>query len=231
MAFPPQLLADGEEVVTEFRPNWTYLGWPLVSSIGAVALTLGVVISFPGAPIAVLYVLLGVLVVALSWLAARSVRRMATTIVVTTARVTRRTGVLSRASLEIRLERINELSFHQSIAGRLLREGEVLIEVGGETGVVVLDHVPRPAVVQSVISAQVSDWHRRARSPSHAGQLAVPDAPSADTPPAGTALGPPGGARGPNAAERLVQLDELRRRGIVSQDEFDAKRAQLLREL
>jgi hypothetical protein len=226
VAFPRELLADGEEVVSEFRPNWTVLGWPLVSSVAAACLTVGVVIAFPKAPIAVLYLVLAVLVVALSWLGARAVRRSATTIVVTTARVMRRTGVLSRTNLEIRLERINELSYHQSIAGRLLREGEVLIEVGGETGVVVLDHVPRPAVVQSLISGQVSDWHRRARAPSFGAPLPV-----VDTPPAGTTLAGSGAGGAPTAAERLVQLDELRRRGILSADEFEAKRAQLLREL
>ena len=226
MPFPLRLLGDGEELVAEFRPHWSFLGWPLVSLLASVGLTIGVVGAFPGAPIGVLYALAAVLCAGAIWLAWRCVRRMTTNLVVTTTRVVRSTGVLSRRNLEIRLERINELSYHQSIGGRILRSGEVLIEVGGETGTVVLDHVPRPAVVQSVISAQVSDWHRRMWTPSSHSHV-----PSPDTPPAGVPLRGSGGIEGSTAAERLVQLDELRRRGIVSAEEYAVKKKELLHEL
>lgn len=226
MPFPPRLLGEEEEVVAELHPHWVFLGWPLVSVLGTVGSTVGVVISFPKAPIWALYVLFALLGIAVLWFAGRSIRRMTTTIFVTTARVVRRRGVLSRETLEIRLERINELSYHQSIGGRLLRTGEVLIEVGGETGVVVLDHVPHPEDLQSIISAQASEWHRAAREPSFVAPLPV-----TDTPPAGTQLGGSAATGPPGAAERLVQLDELRRRGIVSEGEYESKKAQLLREL
>jgi hypothetical protein len=36
---------------------------------------------------------------------------------------------------------------------------------------------------------------------------------------------------GQSVADRLVQLDDLRRRGILSTDEFQAKKAELLRQL
>jgi hypothetical protein len=226
MPFPVRLLAEGEQVVAEQHPHWSSLGWPLVSVLAAGGLTVGVVIAFPRAPFEVLYVLLSVVGVALLWLVARQLRRMATSLVVTNARVVRRTGVLSRTNLEIRVERINELSCHQSIGGRLLREGQVLIEVSGEKGVVVLDHVPRPAELQSVISSQVSTWHRDARAPVMHTHLPV-----VDTPPAGVPLGGSGGTEPSSAAERLVQLDELRRRGIVSAAEYETKKQELLRDL
>ncbi|MGD0321874.1 MAG: PH domain-containing protein [Acidimicrobiales bacterium] len=226
MPFPIRLLAEGEEVIAEQHPHWSSLGWPLVSVLVAVGVTVGVVIVFPHAPVEVLYVFLSVAGVAVLWLAARQLRRMATSLVVTSARVVRRTGVLSRTDLEIRVERINELSCHQSIGGRLLREGQVLIEVSGEKGVVVLDHVPRPAELQSVISAQVSNWHREARTPLFHTHL-----PAVDTPPTGVPLGGPGVNEAPSAAERLVQLDELRRRGIISAAEYETKKQELLRDL
>lgn len=226
MAFPERLLADGEVVVAELHPHWSFLGWPLVSVLAAAALTLGVVVAFPHAPVAVLYVVLALGAAAVLWLAGRYLRRMTITLFVTNARVVRRSGVLARTNLEVRLERINELSYHQSIGGRLLREGEVLIEVGGETGVVVLDYIPHPDELQSIISAQVSEWHKRAQAPVFGAPLPV-----VDTPPAGTVLGAPATQRPPTAAERLVQLDELRRRGVVSAAEYETKKAELLRDL
>jgi len=226
MPFPARLLGESEEIVAEFRPHWIFLGWPLVFALAAVGLTVGVVAASPGAPIGVLYGLGALMGVCLLWLAARYVRRTTTDLVVTTTRVVRSTGVLSRRNLEIRLDRINELSYHQSIGGRLIGSGEVLIEVSGETGIVVLDHVPRPAVIQSLISAQVSDWHRRMWAPSPHTHVPTPD-----TPPAGVPLRASGASEATGAAERLVQLDELRRRGIVSAEEYEVKKKELLREL
>jgi hypothetical protein len=43
--------------------------------------------------------------------------------------------------------------------------------------------------------------------------------------------GPPATAATQTVADRLVQLDELRRRGILSTAEFEAKKAELLRQL
>lgn len=237
MPFPERLLGDGEVVVAELHPHWSFLGWPLVSVVAAAALTIGVAVSFPNAPIAVLYVLFALIAASVLWLAGRGLRRLTISIFVTNARVVRRSGLLARSNLEVRLERINELSYHQSIGGRLLRMGEVLIEVGGETGVVVLDHIPHPDELQSIISAQVSEWHRRAQAPPAPLFGTATPLPVSDTPPAGNRIGAPGapGAPGvngpPTPAERLLQLDELRRRGVVSGAEYETKKAELLREL
>ena len=232
MRHPTRYLGQDEEVVLEFHPHWCYLGWPLVSVLGAVAVALAVVVSFPKAPSALGYVLLALCAVSVLWLVGRYLRRLASTLVVTSSRVVRRSGVLSRTSLEIRLERINELSCHQTIGGRVLGSGEVLVEVGGETGVVVLDHVPRPQVVQSVISEQVSNWHLRHVAPMSAARppMRDPQPVAGDTPPTGTQTI---AARpfAPDPAERLVKLDQLRRRGLVSDQEYEVKRQQLLREL
>ncbi len=225
MARSARLLGEREEFVAETRPHWSYLGWPLLSVGASVALAVVVVIVFSGAPVEVAYLLAALVAVTTLWLVGRYMRRASTSLVVTSSRVIRRSGVFSRSNLEIRLERINELSCHQTILGRLIGSGELMIEVGGQSGVVVLEHVPRPTGLQNLISEQVTNWHRGARQFVYE----TPEL-SMDTPPAGTRLADGSGAVG-GPAERLVQLDELRRRGIVSASEFESKRQQLLREL
>lgn len=230
MPFPTRLLASNEEVVLEVHPHWCYLGWPLVSTGAAVAISVALVVAVPSAPVQLVYVLLALVGVCALWLLGRFLRRATTTIVVTTARVVRRSGVLSRTSLEIRLERINELSCHQSVGGRVLGSGEVMVEVGGETGVVVFDHVPQPQVVQSVMSDQVSGWHRAANHPGF--QPRTVRSGESDTPPTGTdSQASPSAGVAASAGDRLLQLDQLRKRGIVSEAEYEMKRQQLLREL
>jgi membrane protein YdbS with pleckstrin-like domain len=241
MAYPRRLLTEGEEVVVELRPQWAYLGWPLVAAIAAAVLVVGVDIAFHP-PKAVGDVLLGVLAVALLWLAGRVVRWITTSLVLTTTRLIERSGVFGRRALELRLERINELSYHQSLPGRLFRTGELMVETGGESGDVTFEHVPRPAAFQSLITEQISVFHenRRVRfaPPVDAEGPGAPQ--HADTPPhgvpaatTGAAAAGPGatGAGPPTVADRLMQLGELRRRGIVSAAEFEAKKAQLLEQL
>jgi membrane protein YdbS with pleckstrin-like domain len=245
VTFPRRLLTEGEEVVVELRPHWAFLGWPLVAAVAALVLFVGLdVVAFPHAPVGVRYVLLAVLAVALVWLAGRTLRWVTTSLVLTTTRLLERSGVLGRRALEIRLERINELSYHQSLPGRVARTGELMIETGGESGDIMFEHVPRPSALQSLITEQISAFHENRRI--RFGASPVPtDGPGApyheDTPPTGgppvTAAGPaadPGPGRAgaaPTVADRLMQLGELRRRGIVSAAEFEAKKAELLEQL
>jgi Bacterial PH domain/Short C-terminal domain len=244
MAYPRRLLTEGEEVVVELRPHWAFLGWPLVAGVAALAFAIAIRVAF-SPPIDLDYVLLGLVGVALLWLAGRTIRWVTTSLVLTTTRLIERSGVFGRRALELRLERINELSYHQSLPGRVGRTGELMVETGGESGDVMFEHVPRPAAFQSLITEQISAFHenRRVRFATPAEPFDGdddsdgPGSPHhADTPPRGVPVVPRTGAptaatAAPSVAERLMQLGELRRRGIVSAAEFEAKKAQLLEQL
>jgi hypothetical protein len=241
MPFPRRLLTEDEEVVVEIRPHWAFLGKPLVICVAVVAFAIAVIVDFSSAAPAVFYLLLVLVGCSALWLAGRLVRWFATSLVVTTTRIVQRSGVFGRTGLELRLERVNQLSYHQSIPDRIMRTGELHVEVGGETGVVVFARVPRPAAVQSIITEQIDALRHRPLVPvsSTAGRSWFDDvsgwrppvngaARSDDTPPSGTALLPRPVVGEDTVADRLMQLDELRRRGIVTNEEFVSKKAELL---
>ncbi|HEY5024907.1 MAG TPA: PH domain-containing protein [Acidimicrobiales bacterium] len=241
MPFPRRLLTEDEEVVVEIRPHWAFLGKPLVTAVGVVALSIAVMVAFSDAPPALLYVLLILVGCSALWLGGRLVRWFATSLVVTTTRIVQRSGVFGRTGLELRLERVNQLSYHQGILDRILGTGELHVEMGGETGVVVFDRVPRPSAVQSIITEQIDALRHRAGvgvSAAPARDLfdgAAPNTPRGtrpalvdDTPPSGIARLPRTSLGDDSVADRLLQLDELRRRGIVTDAEFAAKKAELL---
>jgi len=240
MPRPRKLLTEGEIVIVALRPTWLVLGWPLVAVIGAAALAIVVVVSFPTAPSAVGYLMLAILLIAAGWLAVRALRWHTTSIVLTNRRILERRGVLSRTGVEIRLDRINELSYRQTLLERMVRTGSLVLEVGGETGVVLFNHLPQPAAVQSLVTEQI-DMQRRGGWQGPGTQFGIPGArpgtqpgvastvpyqPQAPMPPPPS---PP--PAGPTVADRLVQLDDLRQRGILSEAEFQAKKLELLREL
>src|SRR5580704_6777605 len=221
MPFPRRLLTEDEEVVVEIRPHWAFLGKPLLTAVAVVALSIAVMVTFSNAPPAVLYALLILVGCSALWLSGRLVRWFATSLVITTTRIVQRSGVLGRNGLELRLERVNQLSYHQSILDRLLRTGQLHVEMGGETGVVVFDRVPRPSAVQSIITEQIDALRHRAGVPVGAGPVrdlfdgAAPTVPRGmraamtdDTPPSGIARTPRAPTGDDSVAERLMQLDE-----------------------
>ena len=255
MPLPRKLLTDGESVVIEVRQTWLVLGWPLVLTVLAAVLAIAVVVAFPNASVGVGYFLLALVLLAGGWLGVRYLKWRTTNIVLTTTRILERRGVLTRQGVEIRLDRINELSYRQAFLERLVRTGSLVVEVGGETGVVSFDYLPHPASLQALVTEQI-DALRRSRVPwSYQTYQQAPPGPAPtpptgrSTPPAGyaTAVAPrqdvppppayvpaPGSSAGPSqptVADRLVQLDELRKRGILSESEFQEKKVELLKQL
>ena len=236
MAFDRRLLTGGERVVVEVRPHWSALGWAIPAAAAAVAAVIAVIVVWPSAPVGVGEALLGLVGLSALWLGARLLRWSRTWLVITSARLIQRSGVLRRHGIEIRLTRVNEISYEQSLLGHVIGAGKLCIEVGGERGLMCFDHVRKPAALAGVLHEQIDAAGDAAaessssRAPDHTAprrrwrQRAWGDD---DTPPTGTVL--PGGGSG-SLTRRLLELDDLRRRGLLTEDEFAEQKARLLRD-
>ncbi len=202
MPFSGPLLHDGEEVVLDVRPHWWYLAGPVV--VLAAVIVAAVVVAVHSLPAAVDWVSIAALALAVIWLVARYARWVSTSLVVTTSRLIRRTGVLSRSGREITLAALTDVSYHQRLLQRVIGAGDLLLESAGRNGQEVFPDLPRPARVQLVIATEVD----RAR-----GQAAT------------------SGGAGPSRwsiPAKIEELDGLRRKGLITDAEFLAKKAQLL---
>ncbi len=198
MPFPRKFLNEGEEIVLDLRPHWSFFAGPVAAL--AVSLVLAVVAHN------VKYVNLAILalaVLSLLWCVARYARWVTTNFVVTSDRLIHRHGVFAKHGQEIPLERLNDVSFRRSFIMRIVGAGDLLIESAGERGQQPFDHIAHPEQVQNIIhktieAAQARDADRMA------------------------------GRRELSPLEQLEKLEELRQRGVISQAEFEAKKAQLL---
>jgi hypothetical protein len=220
MPFRRRLLTDGEEVVVELRPHWASLGWPLVAMVAAVVAAVGVAAAVPGLPVWGGDALLVVVLVAAAWLSARWLRRRATCLVLTTDRIVTRAGVFGRRGSAVRLDQIAAMSHHQSMFERVLGTGRLVVERAGTGEVVVFDHVPRPGLVERIVSEQLHE----AGSPRDSWP--GPEVRSPVTPPAGVPVG-----GGSSVTARLAELAELHRRGLVTDAEYADRRTRLLDQL
>lgn len=151
MTYPRRLLTDNEEVVREFRPHWRLLIIPFLWTLLFLAV---VVLTWRFPPdvsgfdwavtglAGVFLVRLGIYPFVAWWF---------THYVLTTERLIRRSGILSRAGKEIPLENISDLAFSQNVLERILRSGDLLIESAGEHGQQVFGDIPHPESFQSVV--------------------------------------------------------------------------------
>ncbi len=149
----------------------------------------------------VILALVGVCLTALVWFAGRYARWATTSFAVTTDRVVYRAGVLAKHAIEIPLDRVNTIFASQSFLERLLGAGDLVIESAGEHGDEAFANISRPARVQNRIYAAIEADQQRRGGPS---------SPAADP------------------IEQLDRLDDLRRRGVITEAEFQAKKAKLL---
>lgn len=197
------VLNEGETAVLDLRPHWSVLAAPSGSVISSVAVTITVIVLFPSAPIAVAYVLFSLIAVSLAWLAVRYVKRETTRFIVSSVRILQSTGVLSKRGQEVPLDRLNDVSYRQSLLGRVLGVGDLVLIPGGEGDRMVFHKVWRPALTQQVIANQIAHLHSRSTDRA-AGRapLSIP--------------------------EQIEKLDELCRRGVITRAELDAKKTQLL---
>jgi uncharacterized membrane protein YdbT with pleckstrin-like domain len=127
--------------------------------------------------------------------------------VVTNFRVIRNTGILTKQSMDSRLDKINNVEHRQTLWGRLLNFGGVEIDTASETGMAVFPNISHPLEFKRAIVTAAEQY----RSANRGGYAPAP--------------------AGPSGAERLRQLQALFDDGIISREEYEAKRQQLLGEL
>jgi len=199
MPFPKKYLNEGEEIVLDLRPHWFFLTGPAAALVAALALALwGSTVSD-----LVLFPALALAVFCLGWFLVRYAKWASTSFVLTTDRLIFRTGVASRQGKEIPLERLNDVSYHQSLLQRIMGAGDLLVESGGERGQEQFGSFAHPQDTQNEIHRQIELAQAR-----DADRMA--------------------GRRELSPLEQLEKLEELRQRGVITQAEFDTKKAKLL---
>lgn len=175
MPYPERLLSPDERVETEFRPHWKLLVWPVlilvVAIVAAVVLALNID-GFFGWVLPLVVVLAGLLISVKRWY-----RWLFTKFIITNERLIVRRGLIARNSKEIPLERIDNISFSQTVGERIFRSGDLLLESAGEAGQSRYSDIPRPEETQALIyrmrEARIRDLEgTRYRSSSRADELA-----------------------------------------------------------
>jgi uncharacterized membrane protein YdbT with pleckstrin-like domain len=204
MPFPKKNLNANETIALDMHPHWWFFAEPFWSLVGSIILGIVVLTKVHSHnPRRILGLLMLVLLVVMAiWLVWRYMKWLTTNFVITSNRLIFRQGVIGKSGVEIPLERVNNVNFHQTVFERILGAGDLLIESGGEDGQQRFTDIRRPAQVQNLIHAQMEGHFQRR---------------------AGYANPPTG-----DITEQLQRLEGMLQRGTLTQEEFDAQKGRLL---
>jgi uncharacterized membrane protein YdbT with pleckstrin-like domain len=170
MAYPKNLLTEGEVVVHDLRPHWRGLVVPallfLVIIFGGFYL-LALIDNSQGR----LIIGIGMLLLIL-WFSIRPFLQWLTTnYVFTDRRIIVRSGLIVRRGRDMPLSRINDVSFVHRPLERFLNSGTLYIESAGTKGELVIKDVPDVEQIQGEISRlrELDDERRRSQfaGPGH----------------------------------------------------------------
>jgi uncharacterized membrane protein YdbT with pleckstrin-like domain len=218
--FPRKLLIPGEDVVLELRPHPVALALPALALVVGSAVAIWISTKVDGVVVWIVWA--GWLALILGFVLPKAIAWYTSIFVVSTDRVISREGFIAKRSMEIPLEQVNDVRFEQGIFDRIVGAGTLLIQSASTTGTNAFDHIRRPEDVQRTI------FHQGELNQQRSGRRHVSSAPAAPVRPDGPAPGASPGPTSPSVTTELERLAELRARGVLTEDEFQAQKARIL---
>jgi len=210
MPFPRRLLIPDEQLVLDLRPHPIALVMPAaVTIVGFVAATW---LSAKTDVADWLWWVLFLIVLVL-YPVPKLIAWLTSNFAVTSDRVIHRQGFIAKRSMEIPLEAINDVRFEQGILDRMVGAGTLVISSASEFGRNSFDNIRNPEGVQKVIYEQ-GEANKKRMYQGSADEGGVPPPPPAV----------------PSPTTELERLAKLRAEGVLSEDEFQAQKAKILRE-
>ena len=210
MAFPEKSLNADEELILDLNPHWWHFVSPLLRLVLATAIA--VLLSRLADKISAAWfdsvknwATLAIVGLALLNLIVRMLQWSATHFVVTSDRVIFRQGVIGKTGIDIPLERVNNVSIHQSALERMVGAGDLLIESGGEDGQQLFTDISAPDEVQNVIHNAIRVHGGSDRSGASRGA-----------------------SRGGSSVSQLERLEAMLQRGSITRAEFDEQKRRIL---
>jgi hypothetical protein len=240
MAYLNNLMAAGEQPIRREHQHWFVLAadarFAIFAWIAAVALLVlsgSILANAPDVQRVVGWVVVVLVVGGLIYFGWQVLRWTNEEFVVTSRRVLQSEGVVNKRVVDSSLEKINDAVLTQSIFGRMFGFGDLDILTASESGISRLRMLRQP---DDFKRAMLDAKHDLELELSGARPLPSPAlrtvAPNPTATPAATSTPPPASPMSADDVTRtLASLADLRDRGAISADEYEAKKAELLRRL
>jgi len=205
MSYVSQLLGEKEEVLLVSRQSWVGLLREIVIDLILVIIVVGVtLVAVSALPPPWGYLAALLLVVPLARFITRFINWFNREYIVTNLRVIQVDGTVNKNVIDSSLEKVNDVRLTQSVLGRLFNYGDVEILTASELGTNKFE--------------QISDPIRFKTEMLNAKERMGSDESTAGSP----------GPRPPDVPALIASLSALRSQGMITEEEFQQKKAELL---
>jgi len=216
MGYLEGLMGEKEKIVLKERQHWTLIArqlvlWGAVSVI-VLVFTAVLVVATPldGLALVVLLALVfpfwRIAVSLLNWWNEQYV--------ITNRRVIQLEGIINKHSIDSSLEKVNDVVLTQSAVGRMLNYGDLEILTASEMGVNLFRRIAHPVKFKIQMLDQKEGLGELDVFEGRSRRVPSEEAPS-----------------GRDIPELIAELDELRQKGIITNEEFQEKKDALLAKL
>lgn len=240
MGYTEGLLATGERVIRRDRQHWFVFVWNARGAVLAIVLAaLFLILRFVSRGSGLFFDVLGYVTLVLlvgglallgwSWLRFRNEEYL-----ITNRRIIHSEGVINKVATDSSLEKINDAILTESIFGRIFGFGDLEVLTASEAGIERLRMIRdakdfKKAMLDAKHELEI-DLMRPTMPPLRSPEASDAPAP-APAPVAAPAPAPapaPARASGEEVASTLARLGELRDKGLITPEEFEAKKQELL---
>ena len=202
-------LKKDEEVIFQSQPHWFTLVTPALVTLIALAILIALVIAFDlGGAV----MLIGVIFV--GYFIYEVVARNHNLWIVTNLRVIDEYGVFSNNAKESPLDKINNVSYNQSLWGRMLGYGNVQIQTAAEIGSTIYYSVENPKELKDTIT-HMQEEYKNLQINKQASALANQIVAGQQNNKVDVSL-------------EIEKLYELKQRGILSEEEYNNRKTKIL---
>ena len=218
MGYLEGLMGNNERIVLTTRQHWITLIGSLIVNGFLILLLWGIGIfvlmlkSLLGELSWVPLAVLAVFSLVFLWRLVLDVLHWANDVyAVTNRRIIQISGIINKHSIDSSLEKINDLVLNQSMLGRMLGYGDLEILTGSEMGANLLRRIADPVRFKTEMLNQKEAMGEMGAFDSKVKRTLTSEAPTAGDIP-----------------KLIGELDELRKKGLVTDAEFQEKKAKLL---
>jgi len=213
MGYAEKNLAPGESILYTARYHWVIYRFTIVVLVLAAALGVSALYAGRaqagdevGRPLG--YIAAAFVALALLAFLVRRFRASQDEFVVTNRRVIRKVGFYAREIQQAPLEKVQDITVEQGVFGRMFGYGTVIVETASEKGMLVFPTIAAPEGLRNAVWGQApppSTASRTGTVPAPAGQVAT--------------------------KARLEELERLKQQGLINDEEYAAKRKEILSHL
>lgn len=194
-----------EELVIDLKAHWlfltramTFLALSVVATFVAIGFKTAS-LSSTGYRLFLAIFLLAILAFSLLWMIFKYIQWSVTHFILTTNRLVIKTGIITSHTQDISLDRLINIEVKRSLIQRIFGSGHLSIDTGVDGSRIDFSYLANPSKIQRLIWSQVESLKT---SPQESSSVSIP--------------------------EQISLLYELYSKGIISQNEFEVKKSQLL---